>query len=552
MGGDGGGAWAGLDAYVSAGALAQNASFDAGGGLYAGRSLWMTDTDMTANTAMSPGGGAYVGDTATLLVGRFQSNTTNSRGGGIWSHTLRISGTRFLSNTALLNSGGGAFTWYAALNGGDFSGNYAGGAGGGLQVGDVSFIINSTLDLTATQFINNTAAAGNGGGALLTCNSSAICAASMTDATFEHNIASAGGGGLYVEQIASLPIVNTHFISNTAQNGKGGGAWANYSNATLTGSAFEGNAAKQDGGGIYVMYALTATDTVFSNNASQANGGGAYNNTGRAALTRGSFGGNRAGLGGGLFAYGPSLSMTGTQFFSNTALSNGGGVFLNFYGALTNTVFSANNASQDGGGIASAIGPLNIWQTRFVANRAARGGGAAPGSGSATWIINSLFDRNIATTTLGSALFITRPYPIKLTHLTIASPTQGAGSAVYVYNALSGKNAQITDSILSNYRVGVESWGPGQTLENYNLFNATITRTTGVVTGANSLAGDPLFADAAEGNYHLQAGSPAIDHGLDLGIAADLDGYPRSAPPDIGAYEFRALAPRAWLPAVLR
>ena len=75
-----------------------------------------------------------------------------------------------------------------------------------------------------------------------------------------------------------------------------------------------------------------------------------------------------------------------------------------------------------------------------------------------------------------------------------------------------------------------------------------------MVTGAFSLTGDPLFAGAANGNYHLQTGSPAIDHGLDLGIAADLEGYPRSAPPDIGAFEWRSitLARRAWLPSVLR
>jgi hypothetical protein len=50
--------------------------------------------------------------------------------------------------------------------------------------------------------------------------------------------------------------------------------------------------------------------------------------------------------------------------------------------------------------------------------------------------------------------------------------------------------------------------------------------------GANTVIGDPLFIDPANGDFHLQAGSPAIDRGLDVGLQ-----YSGSAP-DIGAYEY--------------
>jgi len=56
----------------------------------------------------------------------------------------------------------------------------------------------------------------------------------------------------------------------------------------------------------------------------------------------------------------------------------------------------------------------------------------------------------------------------------------------------------------------------------------------------DSLAGDPLFVDAAGGDYHLQTGSPAIDAGLDVGTTADRDGNARDASPDFGAYEWAA------------
>ena len=51
---------------------------------------------------------------------------------------------------------------------------------------------------------------------------------------------------------------------------------------------------------------------------------------------------------------------------------------------------------------------------------------------------------------------------------------------------------------------------------------------------------DPLFVSAT--NFHLTAGSPAVDAGVNtagLGVTVDLDGTPRpqGAAYDIGAYE---------------
>jgi hypothetical protein len=53
---------------------------------------------------------------------------------------------------------------------------------------------------------------------------------------------------------------------------------------------------------------------------------------------------------------------------------------------------------------------------------------------------------------------------------------------------------------------------------------------------------DPMFtATGNSGNlfdFHLQAGSPAVDHGADLGILIDLDGFKRPVNlPDLGCYE---------------
>ena len=54
---------------------------------------------------------------------------------------------------------------------------------------------------------------------------------------------------------------------------------------------------------------------------------------------------------------------------------------------------------------------------------------------------------------------------------------------------------------------------------------------------------DPKFVDAANGNYHLQYNSPAINAGVNVGLTSDYDGnpvpYPAGGATDIGAYEYR-------------
>jgi Right handed beta helix region/Divergent InlB B-repeat domain len=56
-----------------------------------------------------------------------------------------------------------------------------------------------------------------------------------------------------------------------------------------------------------------------------------------------------------------------------------------------------------------------------------------------------------------------------------------------------------------------------------------------------NINGDPLFVNAPGGDYHLTAGSPAVNAGTTIGAPSnDLDGAPRDAQPDIGAFEFGA------------
>jgi parallel beta-helix repeat protein len=66
--------------------------------------------------------------------------------------------------------------------------------------------------------------------------------------------------------------------------------------------------------------------------------------------------------------------------------------------------------------------------------------------------------------------------------------------------------------------------------------------------GQGSVQANPLFKNATSDDFHLQAGSPAIDAAVYIGLDADLDGNPRpqGLGYDIGAYEYAgAIQPTA-------
>jgi hypothetical protein len=72
----------------------------------------------------------------------------------------------------------------------------------------------------------------------------------------------------------------------------------------------------------------------------------------------------------------------------------------------------------------------------------------------------------------------------------------------------------------------------------------------GTIVEVGYIAGqDPLL----DTNYHLRAGSPAIDAGVNAGVTIDIDGDPRPMGPgyDIGADEWAGWS-SLYLPLVLR
>jgi Divergent InlB B-repeat domain len=88
--------------------------------------------------------------------------------------------------------------------------------------------------------------------------------------------------------------------------------------------------------------------------------------------------------------------------------------------------------------------------------------------------------------------------------------------------------------------------GPVVTLAPDVLTNSLISG-PGWAGSNGNINGTPLFVDEPGGDYHLTAGSPAINAGTTIGAPVyDFDGARRDGQPDIGAFAFGA-APRPML-----
>ena len=132
---------------------------------------------------------------------------------------------------------------------------------------------------------------------------------------------------------------------------------------------------------------------------------------------------------------------------------------------------------------------------------------------------------------MATAIYAGSTGNLSLVQTTIASPTIGNKSAIYVDQG----TVSIIDTIFANYAQAIVEASSGMVTSDYNLF---FNAPTSVLTGSHSLTGaDPLFIAPAENNYRPRYASPATSRGTDAGVPTDLDGVLRNNPPTIGAFE---------------
>ncbi|MCB0035220.1 MAG: hypothetical protein KDE51_14410, partial [Anaerolineales bacterium] len=292
-------------------------------------------------------------------------------------------------------------------------------------------------------------------------------------------------------------------------------------------------------GGLYVSGDLTMHQSSVLSNAMRAreNGGGAYVG-GKAFVSDSLFQNNHCVdpcfEGGGLFA-GQGMTLSNSIFMSNTSVVAGGASSAGpTY--ITNSHFIGNSAGFRVGGV--AVEEAQVFNSTVVGNHAEYWSGGIYVQGG--MLTNVLLENNSAQDA-GSSLTIGFS-DVEASHLTIIQDASDGNAAVFVEDP---NDALILSNSIISSMVGIGS--SGTVTEDYNLYVSPTTIFTGtVVSGEHSIVGqDPLFVDPAAGNYRLQAGSPAIDAAVDLGVPFDLDGRPRPLgnAPDMGAYESGQVIP---------
>ncbi len=296
----------------------------------------------------------------------------------------------------------------------------------------------------------------------------------------------------------------------TVQNGsaqRGGGVYIDGASPTVSNSIVTGNTAVSDGGGIYatdgapVLYGneLTANSAV--------SGGGICLVEADAIVDYQNIHGNNAELGGGFCGASSSFTMSNSEVRDNTASAKGGGLYMVFASTPTmeGNLVAGNTATTYGGGIYCGTAcTLALRSTTVAGNGASSGGGIYLENTSPT--INSTI---VAFSTLGAGVYCAA-----------AAPT-------------------IT------YCNGYENMLDATTAANY----------VGIAdpTGSNgNLSADPLFHDAASGDYHLEsragrwgpasttwvadgASSPSIDGG-DPALAFAVEPTPNGERRNQGGY----------------
>ena len=606
---DGGGARAFGATQVTGGRFERNQAMADGGGLYVPNTAALTGTQFISNTAHSGGGGAYISGALTLTNTRFISNSADSGGGahtdspavlwGAWfeqnqsaiggglyaNHTLSMTDTQFLSNAA--SQGGGVYTvGPVQLDGGRFDHNQA-YIGGGLE-------IDGDLQMAGTTFVGNIAA--NEGGGIY-----ALGLVQLDGGLFEHNQSSQGGGldanttlimsgtqfisntahdfggavsagqadlsgGLFLDnRCAGVPcvggglyaggllnITGTHFIDNGSYSS--GGAVFTESPTTITAALFQGNTCigpACEGGALNGRDTVTVNDSLILSNTAESGGGGVYAASG--ILIGSVFQGNRCVgsfcSGGALMVVGDS-SVSATHFVSNTSLGDGGALYVDSPLTLTGSLLVDNVCTGNtcvGGGL-YAERNLTVSDTQFIRNSASQGGGLHHSNTGNGRIVNTLFAGNVARSQLGAALLLASPDRIEVIHTTIANPMTIGGSALQVQAG----TVYLTNTLIASHTVGISNTA-GIVNQDYNLFFGNGRDTSGTLSGGtHSLTGDPKFANAAGDDYHLRAGSAAVDAGTNAGVPIDFEGdvRPENSGFDIG---FDELSLRTvYLPLVMR
>jgi hypothetical protein len=389
----------------SATSVLNNTATDAGGGLYltngshltvTGGSLGYDSASTSGNDAVL-GAGMYVISSTVDFSGRIINNIASNSGGGVHATASTIT----MTNVTVGGTGANDHNQIGAT---------------GLNGAGMYLTNNTHANLENVDLISNTLSnpsTGYAGGIYVRAGS----VLSMTNSSIEqHFLPSASdgrGAGLYIYD-STVTLSNTQVISNTASNLGGGARLFGISTLNiLGGSAFTNNKALSGVGGAIAatnVAAIHANNAAFRSNTASSHGGAVYLDAGRIDFSgtwdvrsnwAGGNGGAVAIVGTGNADFSVTAGPTASFLALNHANGNGGALYV----TNTDTVqlyatsgfqmaLNTNSAGGSGGAVYANGGAfLDIYgMVQATSNNAAGNGGAFYLSNASRMWLDDYFD----------------------------------------------------------------------------------------------------------------------------------------------------------------
>ncbi len=189
------------------------------------------------------------------------------------------------------------------------------------------------------------------------CNFAAGPTVNLSGLTIANGSSIAGGAGLYIIN-STVNISNTNFISNSAPGSYAGAIVAGGGNLTVITSTFTGNSAYQGGAIFNNNTAITITHSTFSNNSASDAGGAVYNYTVSGSgfiIENSTFYNNTAGSGGAV-VNSSVITLRNSTIYGNTGITATGGITNTSGTTIFQNTIVANNT---GGNCAKDTGILS-------------------------------------------------------------------------------------------------------------------------------------------------------------------------------------------------
>jgi CSLREA domain-containing protein len=489
------------------GNAAPSSGGNGGGGMYlrAGLVVTITNSTIEGNDGGPDGwgGGLHMGSSEVRIQESSISGNSAKLGGGLFINgaDVTLEGTSVEDNEGL-DRAGGVFvggTSFLTTTGGTVSGNTAGVGGGGLHAQDVP-----TLDLEGTVFAGNRVTGSAAGGGLAVFGDVELVA---TDVEIRDNEAAAAAGLFYLGNAGSSVELRQSLVDGNRAVGEdfpGGGIFADGQGTKITiiGSTLSNNTADGSGGGLFAQLftEVEVTDSFILDNQAAISGAGLWLR-GPSRVERTLVRRNTAGFNGGGISGGSGTEVMASTFHENSAGRRGGGAFFvrpeGSTPRMVNSTLSGNTAEY-GGGI-TTLGIAELVHVTIVGNSATSGGGGA-------WIYSTDDASIVGELRATNTVFQGNAGPAGVASCAIDDETGGSATS-------GGGNVNDDESC------GFESG----------------TDQAGVEPGLDPELGDN---GGPTPTHALQAGSPAIDAGVDAGITTDQTGAARSdGAPDAGAVE---------------